>query len=68
MRSQCPTYFDSMTWPQIHDLAKRLDHACDTIAAEFFEGSGDICAVSQTVRDVVLRRLEFIHKHGKSAE
>jgi len=48
-------------------LRDRLSRACDALAVEFFEGSGDIMAVSHSLRNVILARFEWVKKHGKDA-
>jgi hypothetical protein len=44
-----------------------LDRVCDTAAMEFFDGTGDIMAVSHSIRMVILARFEWVAKHGKDA-
>lgn len=68
MRTEAPTMTAKMSDAELIELNKRLELACGNIAAEFFEGSGDIFAVSYNVRNVILRRLELVAKNGRSAE
>jgi hypothetical protein len=51
--------------PEVEDEKARLDRICDATAAEFFEGSGDMMAVSHSIRNVILARLGWVKEHGK---
>lgn len=46
------------------EFEHRLQVACDTIAMEFFEKSGDICAVSNDIHGVIQRRMEFVNRRS----
>lgn len=40
---------------------------CEELAREYFDGSGDVMAVSYSLRNVILARFEWVKKHGKDA-
>ena len=48
-------------------ISKEDQNAIDGLAARFFEGSGDMMAVSHSIRNVILARFEWVKKHGKDA-
>jgi hypothetical protein len=68
MRNQAPTMTSKMSDAELIALSKRIDELCGELAANFFEGSGDICAASYSLRNVILKRLELVAKNGRSAE
>jgi hypothetical protein len=48
-------------------LTKEDKDAIDELAMRFFESTGDIMAVSHSIRNVILARFEWIKQHGKDA-
>lgn len=48
-------------------LSLKLNQLCDQLAFEFFEASGDVCAVSNDLRGVIERRLAHVQRFGKVA-
>jgi hypothetical protein len=48
-------------------LTKEEQNAIDELAERFFEGSGDMMAVSWSIRNVILARFEWVRKHGKDS-
>lgn len=51
--------------PREVEQFKKLNRVCDEVAAEFFEGSGDLIAVSNSIREVIKRRLLLVEERGK---
>ena len=48
-------------------LTQEQKDAIDDLAARLFDSTGDSMAVSHSIRNVVLARLEWIAKYGKSS-
>ena len=40
---------------------------CEELAREYFDGSGDVIAVANSLRNVILARLEWVKKHETDA-
>ncbi len=48
-------------------ITKEDQNAIDELAARFDWGTGDIMAVSWSIRNVILARFEYVRKHGKDS-
>lgn len=46
-------------------ITKEDQDAIDELAARFDWGTGDIMAVSWSIRNVIQARFEYVRKHGK---
>jgi hypothetical protein len=56
-----------MTTP--NELMKKqlILEKCEELAREYFDGSGDVIAVTHSLRNVILARFEWVKKHGTDA-
>jgi hypothetical protein len=55
--------------PTPRELERKIDILvkCEELAREYFDGTGDVIAVSHSLRNVILARFEWVKKHGTDA-
>ena len=64
-------YYQPTHWrecnPPFRKLTQEEKSKIDELAMYFFEGSGDVQAVSWSLRNVILARFEWVAQHGKDS-
>jgi hypothetical protein len=67
MTNKVPNPANLIWLGDVPQTSRQILTKCEELAREYFDGSGDVMAVSYSLRNVILARFEWVKKHGPDA-